>query len=353
MKFILYRKDKTDALKVVAELDSTANHFEDKSVVAGVSYRYFLATGSDDAPNIALSVTIIVPKDYVVSGENTVRELRGFNRLVLVRGGVLRTLGQDLSIEVNEIISDGGVISTFSENAKAPLGQSGRAGGSVRIVARRGSGQLVVQASGESGGDGRDGENGPAGTTGGPGQPGDWGMNPTLYTSLDGNYLDSFARSMRQFPRPPKDSEWKRALNGIPFYVCARPPTAGETGGNGGPAQDGGSGGAGGDSGKVYVQILEDSEIQVRASGEVGLPGLGGRPGKGGLPGNGGPPGQQDQGHSCAPAQTGPTGQGGLEGRQGIPGTSGTRQPFCIKIWSRSYYDCDKFQKKEGGNSHI
>jgi hypothetical protein len=72
------------------------------------------------------------------------------NRLFLTKGSQLETLGLNITIAVNEIISDDGIIESFPRNKEASAGQSGQSGGFLQIQAKRGSGKLHIFARGES-----------------------------------------------------------------------------------------------------------------------------------------------------------------------------------------------------------
>ena len=340
----LYRGNQK-ALQQVTQLTSASTRYEDPTVQAGEKYQYFIATIENGGPVNRASATVDIPHDLEVRGNASLKSADGINRLFLYRDTVLTTLGQTVIVQVNEIISDDAILQSFPSGQKAPSGQSGRAGGSIDIRAKLGSGRLHIFARGESGGDGLDGLPGSAGANGTQGQAGDWGINTDLYNYLNRSFVDSYGNLMRRFPKPPENPEWNTVFAGRPLYICARPATNGLPGGNGTTAQDGGSGGNGGNSATAVVRIKEDSDFQVDITVEPGISGIGGRPGKGGLGGPGGAPGALDQGHKCPPAQTGPTGQNGIDGRQGRPGDNGVKQPACVISGSRIQYDCDKFKE--------
>jgi hypothetical protein len=77
----------------------------------------------------------VIPRDLELRGNNTFKNIDGINRLFLYRDTVLTTQGEDVTLQVGEIISDDALLQTFPVGQKAPAGQSGRAGGKLKIVA--------------------------------------------------------------------------------------------------------------------------------------------------------------------------------------------------------------------------
>jgi hypothetical protein len=141
--------------------------------------------------------------------------------------------------------------------------QNGKNAGSVRLIAERIEGRLLVLANGGAGG---------SGESGGDGSSGNRGRN-----GADGpgrQHVDAF------FPGEP-----------------------GQSGGNGGAAGQGGQGGRGGDAGEIIVQTVEATPAGAITLTAVG--GVGGRAGANGQPGDGGQGGIGGVGYQCRES-TGP-----------------------------------------------
>lgn len=317
----------------------------DTSAEPGKTYKYVLGSmhGEDFLRSADKEVTI--PQDLVVRGRVKLDDTQSFGRIFFEENSTLTTNGKPLKLTVTEIVSKWGTIETFPESQKARAGTNGRTPGEIRINAERATGRLRIISRGETGGDGLDGSSGQKGALGFAGTSGSWGMNPELYKVFSRNFIDSFERFMRQYPKPPGDREWNFTLGEMRRFVCASQPTNGGRGGAGSPGGDGCDGGIGGDSSRVYIAVTENGDFQVSVSAEPGKAGLAGRIGKGGEGGAGGPPGPLDQAHLCQPAHEGNRGEPGMDGRQGRIGVAGNKRPFCAKIGDRTLGDCESWTK--------
>lgn len=200
-------------------------------------------------------------------------------------GGVLLTNGGNLSIEVNNLISDNGAIRSFSSPGTAQPGLAGRNGGSINITAHaRISGSLMVDLRGEQGADGKAGADGGKGSTGAQGD---------------------------------------NAASGT--FDCSHGPGAGGRGGTGQKGGDGEQGKPGGSGGHLIVFASElDAARRVLASPllEGGTGGTGGSAGNGGPGGDGGAGGSSN-GWCQGTGSTGPQGDPGPGGAPGQNGTAG------------------------------
>lgn len=198
---------------------------------------------------------------------------------LFLKGEVIFTDGQPLTIEAARIVSEGGKLAAF--DATAAPSSSSRNGGTVTLIVQdRIVGKISIDLSG------RPGPEGTAGAVGGKGGTGAKGDN---------------------------------ASSGL--ADCQRGAGRGQTGGQGvkgGRAGDGGDGGSGG----VLVVAGTDPSSLLRSidfvahGGALGQAGSRGAGGPGGDGGAGGDPRGWCQGG-------GPTGASGPQGELGDPGTDG------------------------------
>lgn len=214
-----------------------------------------------------------------------------YDRLILGRGGFITTGGQDVRLEIGELLSDQGTIQTFSEGQKAEKGRDGRGGGKIELVVGRATGKLFLELRGEDGGNGLDGKDPDESLRGAKG-----------YSGAPAMYSGSFDTGGHRLERPAKD---------------------GGRGGPGLPGFPGGNGARGGNSGFASIRIIETSEFELVAQKRPGIGGSYGLGGKGGPGGFGGDPGTDHlaQGSGAAP-YTSP-GQQGAEGPAGVNGNTG------------------------------
>lgn len=223
-----------------------------------------------------------------------------YDRIVLGRGSFITTGGQDVRLEIGELVSDQGTIQTFAEGQKAEIARDGRSGGKIELVVGRASGKLHLELRGEDGGNGVNGKDPDESLRGTKGYP---GANAIYSGSYDtgGHNLQSPAQN-------------------------------GGRGGPGLPGFPGGNGGRGGNSGSASIKILEASEFDLSVQKIPGLGGVNGVGGKGGPGGFGGDPGKDllAQGAS-RPIYTspGPQGAEGPAGPNGNAGAGGEVEKLC------------------------
>lgn len=292
----------------------------DETVKDAEVYRYELISITDASPGpVSLARwTVGIPRDEVVAGVRTVASLPPkIGRLFLEPGSVLRTDGQNLTLEFEEIYSNEGLIESWAPEATAAPGVGGRSGGNLVLKIRRGSGRLHVLFRGERGGQGGTGVMGVAGA---PGERGTAGiMHP-----------------------------WG-------FPSCVPQPGAGQPGGNGGVGGRGGRGLPGGGSGHVEVQMTESSPIDIQPELVGGAGGAGGQGGPGGPGGRGGAGGAVFAEHSeqeilpewvpirasaCKLAPAGRDGDSGAQGPQGETGEVGPVDSYCVRNGSQTFGHC-------------
>jgi hypothetical protein len=217
-------------------------------------------------------------------------------------------------MSVQEIHSEGGIIETFLENQTAILGSDGRPAESISISANTGSGRLFVYSRGENGGKGISGKPGQEGSVGDDGTDAEVGISDTVLGALG---------DLSPLPRNAVRSEAKAK----DLLFCKNSASDGATGGQGTPGGVGGTGGKGGDSAHVFVDITDNSKIQVdlfHLPGRGGAGGLGGPGGPGGL---GGKPGNPDPLELCTSGEPGERGANGPRGETGKTGEDGKEPP--------------------------
>jgi len=315
--------------------------YTDEFVVAGKTYRYSVGIVDFENYKILEEIEVAVPKDFVISKTIKATSLKGFNRLFLRPSARLTTDGEDFTVDVNEIISEGAVIETFSEYQKASYEKGGRSGGKITIKANTATGELRIVARGEHGGDGIAGKQGePGKKQGAKGKNGQCGH-------VDGdNYcqqmdVQSWAR-LKQIIKSSSLTGFSKFYN---RFYCKVQTEDGKPGEAGNPGRPGTNGGDGGDSARVLVEIKNATEIKVQIESIAGHGGKGGRGGYGGQGGPGGIPGVPDHLALCRFAMPGPQGPLGPRGPLGASGALGKEQPWCKKLGSTWVGDCEVIDK--------
>jgi hypothetical protein len=174
--WVIHRKleGKFGDAKQVAAVPGDGRSTTDRIPQPGARYVYYLGAINDPHYLLKAKALVQIPKDFEVRDQEVLpsQKITGFNRLFFYRGSRLSTAGLDLSIDVNEIISDAGVIETFPEKQAALVGALGRSGGNISIKAKTGKGLLYVFGRGENGGAGAEGKVGAPGKSGRQGRGG-------------------------------------------------------------------------------------------------------------------------------------------------------------------------------------
>lgn len=202
--------------------------------------------------------------------------------------GNIITNGADVTIEVNNFISDRGSLRSFADPETPPRAAAGSSGGKITLIVHGDvTGRLLTDLRGQNGADG------PAGRTGGKG---------------------------------PKGARGDNASSGP--VDCSHGAGRGGTGGQGEAGGDGANGFAGGGGGILIVQTA-DSDVARTVIGDAdvrggagGAGGAGGPGGPGGDGGDGGSPVGWCQGGGPNGAQ-GPKGPDGKTGHLGATGANG------------------------------
>jgi hypothetical protein len=210
----------------------------------------------------------------------------------------LFTMGRDLHIDTEELISNDAHIATFPLGQRAELNRVGRNGGAIVIKAKRARGALTVETRGEHGGDGSQGapylERAPTGS------PGFQAM-----MGFGGVFLNCWTEAGNGFPGKP-GADGRKGLNGR----------------------------RGGNSGHLILEVSEPSKsFSVIPQKEIGHGGRPGAPGEPQLGGFGGPPGKKDPLNLCKRnANPGPPGPNGNPGQPGESEGDGIEEVDCIHI---------------------
>lgn len=280
-----------------------------------------------------------VPHDIGIFEDQKLSGRVTANRLFFTKNDWAITYGEDIEILVDEIISDDGVISSFPDIRTAQPEIDGRSGGKLTVRAKRGRGVLHVMSRGENGGAGRPGSPGGISPKGARGSNGSCQVASlfSVPSWLEELVLvpNAYAEHEQGNPDPPTRNE--RRLR------CTVEPGDGGQGGAGLPGGNGGKGGRGGDSTRVYVEIEDPTDFQVKTWVDVGVGGPGGGGGRGGVGGPGGDPG--DRGCDlCRIPSAGLQGPTGPAGQNGPAGPNGAEQPMCIRLGKARIGSCDSFQ---------
>lgn len=259
----------------------------------GVEVRDKNAETAHTSNDLVVDGEYIVPTPKIEAQQTTLH----YDRLVLNEGAKFVTNGMNLRLEVSELDSKGGMITTFPDNKVTPIGVNGRSGGNLEIVVGHAMGQLQLLMRGEDGGRGIEGA-APTETLRGP--KGAKGTNCSAAGTL----------------------------------MCTGAGN-GQAGGVGQPGFIGGGGFKGGDSGTATLTVATATNFSLSMSEVPGSGGHGGPGGAGGPGGFGGDPG----GNPISPLlpsypQTfmGPPGPQGPQGPEGAPGAAGIKQKICVVV---------------------
>ena len=334
-KVSLYRESLSRPRQLVGSFDRAVKGLTDRDLPLGETVTYLLIEEADLGRTS--KVQIPVPRDMEVKGLLVTKRISGIHRLFLQRDAEVAGADGQLEIDVDQVISDEGILRSFTRDAAASLGNPGRVGEYVVLRARRGAGNLIVLAHGQRGGDGVPGFEGAIGAAGKPG----------VAATLVKNYIVKPLRPWPVFelnhPDVLADTAGKRPGEfGWNFWECNTPPTEGGVGEVGGKGGNGSWGARGGDAGNIFVQVANPGGLQVFPQSYGGAGGFAGRGGAGGKGGPGGLPGMRDGGELCAAAKTGSTGPVGPQGDLGEPGPAGKGGITCLKMGNAQFGDCDK-----------
>lgn len=339
--WVVYREQEGSAPVTLATLPPTAHEYVDARVVSGTKYKYTLGASIDGGHSTVASTSLMIPKDMVVKDRQVLTANVSVGRLFLSREARLVTEGKDIAIAADEIISENGVVETFSDGATASVGASGRNGGYLSIKAKRGRGSLLVHARGENGAAGGPGSNGGNGMRGADGQ---YALS-THFPWNGGCGCGPRAHQLREEIR--KGNGFARLFFDVERnnHRCIQQPGDGNTGQAGAPGNPGSPGGKGGNSARVYVEIVDATQLKVDV---FLMPGKGGAGGAGGIGGRGGPggnPGSSALDHysNCRVAQAGRPGPNGTNGNPGLAGAAGMEEPICLRLGESKTPDCNKF----------
>jgi hypothetical protein len=259
----------------------------------GVEIRDKNAEAAHASNDLVVDGEYIVPTPKIEAQQMTLH----YDRLVLSKGAKFVTNGLNLRLEIGELDSKGGMITTFPDNKVTPVGVNGRSGGNLEIVIGHATGQLQLLMRGEDGGRGID------------------GAAPT------------------EALRGPKGANGANCSS-AGTLVCIGAEN-GQRGGVGQRGLVGGVGFKGGDSGTAALTVTTSSNFSLSISEVPGGGGRGGQGGTGGPGGFGGDPG----GNPASPLlpsypQTfiGPPGPEGPRGPEGPPGPGGIEQKICVVV---------------------
>ncbi|GIL17055.1 MAG: hypothetical protein BroJett040_08060 [Oligoflexia bacterium] len=308
---------KEQVLALVPSTQTTFSHEVDHDQT--ITYTFEVLNSSSTVEK-TFAKLVKIPRDFVVrTGQSEFNEDQKINikRLFLNTDISLKTNGHNIQIMTEELISNKGLIETFTEGAKADASSSGKGAGELILKAKSAIGQLKIVMRGQNGGDGFKGQS---------------------YTSRAADGAPPTEGAVDCVcPRCPL-SEIRKLIQAYEIQPMACfCETTGSNGGNGaGGAKgyQGGPAGNGGDSGKLYVEINDGSAFLLQTDFKVGAPGL---PGEGGD----GQPGGIAQGHKtkCS-GNIGSNGPTGPKGDAGPAGSYGEKGIICVYIATEGKNDC-------------
>lgn len=353
----LTREDEAHGERTLTEGPESLRAWQDNEVSEGKGYRYSLWMSQGGELTLHSHFAVRVPRDRVVDAVEVTDHIEGFRRLFLAASARLRPTTA-LTIDVDEIVSDGATIESFEKEAAATTGD-GRPGAPIVVRAREGRGKLTVLSRGEHGANGGDGRKGAAGNNGRPARdayterrfraPAD--MTTTLM-GLSLCYL--FPRCNSLTKQEDVDRFYELARQKIAaadayshptwtqLFVCQHNADVGQDGSPGENGQDGGQGGNGGDTSSVFIQVHDVKDFTVKVEHEPGMPGHGGAGAAGGSGGMGSRSGKPDPAGIC-PAVTpydGKEGPPGSPGKPGKDGRGGSASPACLRLGGVAHGDC-------------
>jgi len=339
--WVVHRQEDDKSPVLLSTLPASASEYVDSNVAPGRKYKYQLGAVTEGSYEDVAATSVTVPKDMVVKDRVVTSHINGIGRLFLSSTAKLVTDGKDTVIAVDEIISENGIVESFSEGTQAPNGVPGRNGGLITIKTKRGRGNLIVHARGETGGRGVPGTNG---VNGKKGQAGRYalGTHETVNVVCNcGHRSHQLREAIKQgniFAHFQFATERMR-------HRCISEPTDGSQGEPGTAGAPGAHGGKGGNSARVYIELEDPSQLTVNV---FTLPGMGGAGGVGGIAGKGGPGGDPgstslDFYSNCREPRPGTPGQNGVNGKPGLPGIAGTEEPICLRLGGQKSPDCHKF----------
>lgn len=300
------------------KLDQTKTRFVDNAVVAGEAYVYNLSVVEATQRRVVATNKILVPGDFTVKGRMVLKDAnvpKRIRTLTFEKDAILFTIGENVKLEADEIVSEDGQIVSFPADHFPNRGVNGRSGGEITVRAKKATGVLTVQGLGQNGGQGADGVDGVNGEPGVAGNPGkSHPKNPQ-----DQLNLKALREQCRKFIEQNNFRQVQRRVK------CDVKPTNGTDGGSGSNGTPGGVGGAGGDSATVRVEIDQMDTLNLKLIVEPGLPGKGGVGGRAGLGAAGGAAGEIDFLLGCPAAVPGQDGVNGKAGPDGAFGPKGKR----------------------------
>lgn len=279
----------------------------------------FDVLGPNNIIEKSFSKLVKVPRDFVVrDGQNVFKEdsKMEIQRLFL-NDTPLITNGFNIEIKTESLISEKGIIETFSEGAKAGASTDGRSGGNLFIKAQTAAGQLKVFMRGESGGDGLNGQ--PYGGRASDGSPPGQGS------------IECSGRGM-PYNIPQKNSESTNYTPQVCF--CMENGSDGGDALNGEKGRTGGRAGHGGDAGTFKIDVVDGSAFLIQTDFKIGLAGI---PGEGG---DGQPGGVALGKASKCSGKVGRNGSPGPKGDSGESARDGKPASICIYIASEEKNDC-------------
>ena len=252
--------------------------------------------------DILVSVNSDILKMKMVAGKNE------FGAVVLDEGVVLETLGGNLSLMIDQLISKEAEITSFGQegNMKALNNQDGLSGGIININATEAFGHLMIKMRGQDGGVVTD-------------VPTKIEEKPSIDASFNGD--DGYTNSIQVC-----DERGDRVKCEYEDQL-AQWPQSGKKGLKGYKGRRGYDGHFGGDSGIASVTIVDGSEFAIDSIDLIpGLGSLAGAPGEGGIGSVGGAPGTVSQHPEyCTLVSQGPNGDAGDRGDVGSNGKNGQR----------------------------
>jgi len=276
------------------------------------------------------TTTVIRLRDLEIVGETVITTSpEKVSRLIIRNGARIFTHGSNITLAADEIISEEGVIDTTPTPFVAQSGVAGLSGGTLKILADKGSGTLHIISAGQSGGSG---SGGTTGTSGGKGPRGN-------------DAKDDYTKECMR----PARSSWMSLLDRDPGgpgpcfknWYCSRGTGSGGRGATGNQGGAGESGLPGGSTADVLVAVQNPAAFQVTYELRPGSGGIGGRGGAGGRGGPGGDPGTPTR--YCKAASHGANGAQGPAGNNGPMGSSGTARAVCLRLGSAQIGDCNPF----------
>lgn len=155
----VYRRSLSDsdlAAESVITKPSGDDLYRDTQVQSSRTYEYSFVTENESGIHLVQKEVVQVPSDFVCNSAielnpQLIQSLAKYNRIYLGKGALLRTLGQNIKLNLSELHSDNAMIESFTSGTRGTYHGPGHSGGKVEIFAKKAVGKLRLNMRGQDG----------------------------------------------------------------------------------------------------------------------------------------------------------------------------------------------------------